>query len=243
MKKFTLLFAFAFITLGVFAQSLTLSYPGGVISDGGSVTFTTPADVPITPGQRLIFVHNIGATDASVICTKEIIDTLSGTTNAFCWGACFTPEVLFSPSPLFIAAGDSTDASGFSGDYNAHGHVGESHIRYIFTNTTNHESVSVVVTYLSTPVSVNNYSQNSNKLNITPNPASNQVNIDYAFNNSSNNTIVVKNLIGATVYSSDAIYSTGKFAINTSDFTDGIYFVTFMSNNVPQSTKKLIIKH
>lgn len=243
MKKFTLLFAFAFITLGVFAQSLTLSYPGGVIPDGGSVIFETPAHVPITPGQKLIFVHNVGTTDAPVICTKEIIDTIPGTVNAFCWGACFTPEVTVSPSPLFITAGDSTDASGFSGDYNAHGHAGDSHIRYIFTNTNNHESVSVVVTYRATEdASVNNLSSNSSKLNISPNPASNQVTIDYALS-SANNSIVIKNLLGAVVATSDLSSSNGKTSINTTDFIDGIYFITITSNGTPVSSKKLIIKH
>lgn len=244
MKKITFLFALTFITLGVFAQNLTLSYPGGVIPDGGSVIFETPAHVPINPGQKLIFVHNVGATDLNILCEKENIDTIPGTVNSFCWGLCYSPNVLISPSPVFIAAGDSSDESGFSGDYNAHGIVGDSQIKYTFFEMGNRDNkVSVIVTYRSTEdASVNNFSSISSKLNISPNPASNQVTIDYALS-SANNTIVIKNLLGAVVATNDLSSTNGKTTVNTTDFIDGIYFVTITSNGTPVSSRKLIIKH
>jgi len=244
MKKIFFISLFVAISISSFAQNLSLSYPGGIIPDGGSVIFSTPANVAITSGQRNIFVHNNGAGDAVVICTKEIIDTIPGTENAFCWGgSCYTPDVYVSPGSALIAVGDSTDQSGFSGDYNPHGIVGDSHIRYIFTNTQNHETVSVVVTYNATAVGVKNYAQtNNSKLTISPNPASNVATIDYA-STSSNMSIVVKNLLGAVVFTSELSGSNGKISINTTDFTDGIYFVTTMSNGTPLSTKKLVVRH
>lgn len=242
MKKIFFISLFVAISISSFAQNLSLSYPGGVISDGGSVIFSTPANVPILPGQKMIFVHNNGASDAIVICTKEIIDTIPGTENAFCWEACFTPDVYVSPSSILVAAGDSTNESGFSGDYNAHGHVGDSHIRYIFTNTQNHETVSVVVTYNATPAGVNAYAQNNSRMTLSPNPASNFVNVDCSLSTNVS-SIAVKNLLGAVVFTSELSGSNAKISINTTDFTDGIYFVTTMSNGTPLSTKKLVVRH
>lgn len=244
MKKIFFISLFVAISISSFAQNLSLSYPGGVISDGGSVVFSTPANVAITSGQKVIFVHNNGAADATVICTKEIIDTIAGTENAFCWGGgCYTPAVITSPSSALIAAGDSTATDiCFSGDYNANGHVGDSHIRYIFTNTVNHESVSVVVTYNATPAGVNAYAQNSFRMTLSPNPASNFVNVDCSLLTNVS-SITVKNLLGAVVFTSELSGSNAKISINTTDFTDGIYFVTTMSNGTPLSTKKLVVRH
>lgn len=244
MKKITLLIAFTAFNIGLYAQSLTLSYPGGIINNGDTVDFITDVNTEILPGEKLLFVHNTGTATAEVTCKKEVLDTIEGTKNSFCWGQCY-PDDVYEPSTIvYIAAGDSIcDASGFSGEYKPNGIEGNTYMKYYFTNTVNHDQITVVIKYQALPVSVNSYTQNPNKLNVSPNPASNQVNVDYAFNNSSNNSIVVKNLIGATVYSSDGVSSSGKHSINTTDFTDGIYFVTFLSNTVPQSTKKLIIKH
>jgi hypothetical protein len=243
MKKITLLIAFTAFTIGLYAQSLTLSYPGGNINNGDTVDFVTDIYTDILPGEKLLFVHNTGTATAEVTCKKEVLDTIEGTKNSFCWGQCY-PDYVYEPSTIvYIAAGDSSDESGFSGEYVPNGHEGNTYMKYYLTNTVNHDQITVVIKYQALPVSVNSYTQNPNKLNVSPNPASNQVNVDYAFNNSSNNTIVVKNLIGATMFTSEAVSSTGKLSINTSDFTDGIYFVTFLSNNLPQSTKKLIIKH
>jgi hypothetical protein len=244
MKKITLLIAFTAFTIGLYAQSLTLSYPGGIINNGDTVTFcTVDLNTPILAGEKLIFVHNTGTALAEVTCKKEVIDTIQGTKNKFCWGQCYSDTIYEPSTKKYIEAGDSTVEDGFSGEYEPNGHAGATYMRYYFTNTVNHDQITVVIKYNAGPDYVNNYTQNPNRLNVFPNPASNQVNVDYTFSNCNNNTIIVKNLIGATVYTSEAVSSTGKISISTSDFTDGIYFVTFLSNNFPQSTKKLIVKH
>lgn len=244
MKRTVLLLFLVTSSCFIFGQSLTLSYPEGIIPDGGSVIFTTTANTPIMSGQKVIFVHNTSATDANVTCAKEIIDTIAGTQNSFCWGLCYSDTTYVSTNPVYIAAGDSTDLSGFSGEYNPNGHVGDSHVRYIFTNTNNHESVSVIVTYRATPVSVCNYNQNTDKMTTAPNPASNQTTVDYCITSANGNlSMIVKNLLGAVVYSSDLSGTAGRTTINTSDFTDGIYFISILSNNMPLNSKKLVVRH
>jgi hypothetical protein len=244
MKKTVLLLFLFTSSYFIFGQSLTLSYSGGVIPDGGSVIFTTNVNTPIISGQKLIFVHNTSAVDANVTCAKEIVDTIPGTQNSFCWGLCYSDTIYTPSTPVFIAAGDSTDQTGFSGEYNPNGHLGDSHVRYIFTNTNNHESVSVVVTYRTTPVSVCSYNQNADRLTTAPNPASDQTTVDYCITTTNGNlTLIVKNLLGAVVYSSDLTGLSGEATINTSDFVDGIYFISILSNNMPVNSKKLVVRH
>lgn len=246
MKKTVLLLFLFTSSYFLFGQSLTLSYPGGVIPDGGSVIFTTTANTPIMSGQKPIFVHNTSATDADVKCVKEIVDTITGTKNSFCWGLCYSDTIYAPQSPVYIPAGDSTggEISGFSGEYTPNGLIGDSHVRYTFTNTNNHQSVSVVVTYRATPVSVCSYNQNADRLITAPNPASDQTTVDYCITSTNGNlTLIVKNLLGAVVYSSDLTGLIGKTTINTSDFVDGIYFISILSNNMPVNSKKLVVRH
>ncbi len=245
MKKLSLFIAFIAISFGSIAQTLSLSYPGGVIPNGGSVVFETPGHVPILPGQRVIFVHNIGASDILVHCRKEVLDSIVGSVNSFCWDVCFGSEVQVSQMPLLITAGDSTDESGFSGDYHPHGNFGDTHVKYTFEEENNRDNnVSVIVTYRGLDDTyVNNFKQNDSKISISPNPASNMVNLNFSSQNA-NQKVEIKNMLGATIFTSDLSSSNnGKYTINTAEFLDGIYFVTLTSNGIPIHSKKLIIKH
>ncbi len=241
MKKIGFLFLFFVFSASTFAQSFSLSDPLGTIPDGGSRTYTTPANIPILPGDYNVTLHNISGTALSVICSKEIIDTIAGTESAFCWGQCF-PASVYSSSPVLVESGDSGI---FNPDYKPNGHTGESHVRFIFSEDGNRDNkISFIATFQSTPVSVSTYAQNIGKLVASPNPASSQITVDYSINDANENlTLTVKNLLGAVVYSSNLIAATGKIAINTSDFIDGIYFISILSNNMPVNSKKLVIRH
>ncbi len=240
MKKIQLLILLLTLSVSTFAQTFSLSDNQGAILDGGNRTYSTPANVAIAPGDYNLWVVNTGTTDLPIICSKEIIDTIAGTDVAFCWGQCFGEETYTSPTPVFLAPGDTGI---FNPDYAPHNQVGSSHVRYVFSEDGNRINQIVFnVTFTATPVSVNSYAQNNNKITISPNPASNQINIDYSLQDNIN-SIMIKNMLGAVVYSSNVAMSSGKVSINSSEFVDGIYFVTSASNGTPVNTKKLIIKH
>lgn len=240
MKKKLLTFALTALTMGISAQNFSLTYPGGSIPDGGSVIFSTDEDTPITSGEKLIFVHNNGSSDALVKCKKTIIDTIAGTQNMFCWGQCFGPATEVSPNPLIISAGDSTDEGGFSGEYYPNGNSGDSHIKYTFFSDT--DSISVIVTYHVEPLSNPTYAILSERINVYPNPASDMATIALQSPNT-NKTITLKNILGAIVYTENTTSSNDKIIVNTKDLIDGIYFLTITSNGLVVATKKLIIKH
>ena len=243
MKKIQLLIFLLTLSVFTFAQT-TLKLTdaqGNIIPNGGSRTYTTTADVAIVPGDYMLYLHNTGTEEIPILCSKEIIDTIAGTDVAFCWGQCFGEITYTSPQPgVYVAVGDSDI---FNPDYAPNGFVGTSHVRYVFSENGNRDNqTAFYVTFIATPSSVNSYAQNNNKIIISPNPASNQINIDYSLQDNIN-SITIKNMLGAVVYSSNVAISSGKVSINSSEFVDGIYFVTSASNGTPVNTKKLIIKH
>ena len=102
MKK--LLLSILLTTIGVylFSQSFILSYDGNTIPNGGSIMIMCdPGDEVVT---GYIACTNDNA-EALSVKTKKIIyegDTLTGTSNYFCWGACFPPFIYVSPTSITI---------------------------------------------------------------------------------------------------------------------------------------------
>lgn len=245
MKKICFFALLVFSSFAIFGQNLSLSYPGGVLLDGDSIVFQTDANTPIITGAN-VFVHNNGASAINALCLKEVIDTVPGTKNAFCWGQCYGDTIYQSPMAIFIDAGDSTDTGGFGGEYKPNGHAGETRIRYSFSDQANRSNeISVVVIYRAIPASVSNFTTQSNKLTTAPNPASNQTTVDYSIVGTSdqNLRLIIKDLLGASIYSTDLSAASGKVYINTSDYANGIYFISIFSGSMPVSSKKLIIRH
>lgn len=245
MKK---IFFFSLLILcssTIFGQTLSLSHIGGALADGDSIVFQTDANTPILTGAN-VFVHNNGSSAINVLCLKEVIDTIPGTKNAFCWGQCYSDSIYQSTSAIFIGVGDSTDGSGFGGEYRPNGHVGDTRMRYSFSEQTNRNNiVSVVVIYRAIPASISNFTAQSNKLTTAPNPASNQTTVDYSITGGAdqNLRLIIKDLLGASIYSTDLSAASGKVSINTSDYANGIYFISIFSGSTPMSSKKLIIRH
>lgn len=78
------------------------------------------------------------------------------------------------------------------------------------------------------------------QLNIYPNPATEQFNIQIGNQISGSAQLKIVNLLGAQVYSSE-ISAQEMISLNSADFDKGIYFVQVVSNGT-EYTQKLIIK-
>lgn len=98
----------------------------------------------------------------------------------------------------------------------------------------------VVNTILNQPTDID-ASRSMNNLKIYPNPASNEVNIDLAGNDSKNSSVEIFNLQGILVsrelYNNDPILK-----INTQDLDNGIYIVSTKTGLNTQRNKLYIIK-
>ncbi|MGZ4056362.1 MAG: T9SS type A sorting domain-containing protein [Bacteroidia bacterium] len=80
------------------------------------------------------------------------------------------------------------------------------------------------------------------EINIYPNPATNQITLEFDLTETKNTTIEVKNVLGQTVKSISNIAfqkGTNKIEIDISDFTNGIYFLQLISEH-RQLTAKFV---
>ena len=83
-----------------------------------------------------------------------------------------------------------------------------------------------------------------NKIEIYPNPASQLVNINIVTSKDDNYSIIIYDIMGKQVYSSNKYYSIGSHEvnINLTDIPNGIYYV-IAGNNDNKTSEKLIVTH
>ena len=241
MKKFFLFVYFASIAafLG-YSQSLKLydTDHNPLPNNTTIVSYGAPsADEIVT----YAYVKNNSSSAIPVKVKKVERKVLPTTYNVFCWGLCFAPSVYVSPDPLIIEAG-ATDTTNFSGHYTPNGEVGISTIRYVFFNDNNvNDSVCFNVDYSTFAEGIKDFAQNSVK--IYPNPANQQATITYFLEQNSDARIVVRNILGASVFDQTLISNQGNLTLNTSIFNNGVYFYSLIVDGTTKVTQKLIINH
>jgi hypothetical protein len=87
---------------------------------------------------------------------------------------------------------------------------------------------------------INEAQTNNETLSIYPNPAINQIIIEFDVAETKNNLIEIKNVLGQTVKTINNIASSkgiNKIEIDVSEFSNGLYFVQLFNNNKLVSTK------
>lgn len=251
MKKVLLISTIFVLSFSIHAQSLLLHQGTQVLTHDQELTF--PVDINtniIGLPTTSIKVENTTNDYVQVKVKKTIIDTVTGSRNSFCWGQCFDSRVYVSPTPLIINENETNEDS-FYAEYWPNGLEGTTTIRYTFfiyneTSGNNYtDSVSVIMHFVVGPASVEQYLMSNSILsNARPNPANSYTNIPYSLPNSFSGEaqVIVKNILGATVFSEFLNNSSGKVSVNTADFEPGIYFYQLVINGQTHSTKKLIVK-
>ncbi|MEI8203963.1 MAG: T9SS type A sorting domain-containing protein [Bacteroidota bacterium] len=237
-----LLISFALISNMVISQNITLSYSGGAIANGGSITVHDLATTPVISAN--VYITNTTTDTLQLKCRKFVIDTVTGTTNSFCFGLCFGSTTYVSPAPVAFAGG-VTDMSSFVGDYSPNGISGTTTIRYLIFNVNNlNDTASFIINYYAEPTSVNEYAANLISVNAYPNPANSYVSINYdIFKDVSNAKLIIRNILGKTMKEIPLNSISGRLNVNTEDLDEGIYFYSVAINNDIQNSKKLIIRH
>jgi hypothetical protein len=240
MKKFLLLLILfaGFSISGLRSQSLSLYSDAGLIPPDGSIGIGgTPEDEEIL---GLVFVKNNTASTQNVLMKKVLLDSILGSVNSFCFGTnCFSPFVYTSPDAIDIPAG-YTDST-FSGHYQPYGHAGTTIIRYVFYLSNNpNDSVSVRAYFMVFPAGVENRTASASLTGIYPNPANNSATVKYAVPGSAK--LMVRDILGTIKYNEE-ISGTGSVAINTSSFSNGMYFCTLFVDGKAGVTKKMIVQH
>jgi hypothetical protein len=78
---------------------------------------------------------------------------------------------------------------------------------------------------------------------VWPNPANASASFTCSVPAGSQGNIVIRNLLGATVYSEPASAGTSKVTVSTTMLSDGIYFCSLLVDGKASQTKKLVVKH
>ncbi len=233
------------IGLSVYAQSLQLSNSQGVISPNAIIIQEgTPDSVELI---TYMYVKNIGSKTIDVLCKKSQLSMLDSTEITMCWaGGCYPPFVNISPNAQTITAGQTiTD---FVGHYTQsafqHFKPGESVVRWVFYDMSNvNDSVSVTIKYTTYPLGVDDAKVKLGVLsNAYPNPSAVHASFSYSIPSGVTGAIIIRNLLGSTVYSEQLQSSAGKVSINTENLSDGIYFYSLVIDGRVSQTKKLIVK-
>jgi hypothetical protein len=231
--------------LSVYAQSLELSNTQGVIPPNSIIVQEgTPDSVELI---TYMHVKNIGSKTIDVLCKKSELSMLDSTEITMCWaGGCYPPFVNISPNAQTITAGQTiTD---FVGHYTQsafqHFKPGESVVRWVFYDKSNvNDSMSVTIKYTSYPLGVDEAKASQGALsNAYPNPASAHASFSYSIPAGAIGSIIIRNLVGSTVYTEQLRSANGKVSISTENLSDGIYFYSLLIDGRVSQTKKLIVK-
>ena len=95
------------------------------------------------------------------------------------------------------------------------------------------------------PNSINDNVVNELPASVYPNPASNQINLNWTLLNASNVSILISDELGNVVYSTTLISKSGKniFQVNTSKFEQGIYLIKIVSDTAVHNEKISIVRN
>lgn len=241
MKKLLVLFICFFLST-TFAQTLLLEYNGENVADGDTIVGVTTN----MNGETPFFIDLTNNTDSRVQLKvrKETLSLVTDAYCSFCLGECYSgDESIF---PYEMNAGESlTHAEAgdlaFHLNYNPNRNEGTSLFHFtIFDETNPNISTSFYFSVTaSANVGIQNY--NTNTLSAYPNPAKNYVTINYTISNSPAK-LVIRNLVGAIIFTQNINPADSKVKISLSNFKTGVYFYSIEQNNKALLTKKLIVK-
>lgn len=246
MKRFFMLLLM-FVTVGVYAQSNTLSikYDDNVLNPVDTVYQT----ITYTPEHNSnsyfdFYLYITNNTDEAVTYNiwRSNMEMIDNAQVSMCLSVCYPPSVeLISDINI-----DAHETNAFHISYYPYLDIGTSYISFRFTpetatETTDFSEITFAIT-TQTGTSIRN-DVSVSELRAYPNPASEIVNIAYSYKgDASNVNLVVKNLMGATI-TSQAVPSNGNVVkLNISDFASGIYFYSIEADGRPITTKKLLVK-
>jgi len=247
MKKlFLSLCLLSVVAIYGYSQSLSLSnIHGAIVANSTIIQAGTPDSVELT---TYLYVKNNGSKTIDVLCKKSQLRMLDSAEVSLCWaGGCYQSGTNISPNAATMAAGQTiTD---FVGHYQQvsfnHFMVGESVVRWVFYDRGNvNDSVSVTIKYTTYPLGIaESNSRQSTLSNIYPNPASIEAGCSYTLPSGSQGSILIRDMLGATVLTQVLPATTGKTVINTGNLNDGIYFCSLLVDGKISQTKRLIVKH
>jgi hypothetical protein len=242
MKKILLLSIFALAGLRVAsAQGITITKEGTDYTNG---TFIAWFDITEYPGNNAFTlngfsVKNNGTSTKTLRMIRQEISVIPNTENYFCWESCYSPATDTSTGNIVLNANAAFNDMFL--DYKPTGQLGETIIRYIIQNIADlNDTASLLVRYNASPTSIREITNTAKLSSLFPNPANNNVTVNYAVNQGQA-ALEIKNLLGQVQRVMPIVAGSKSTNLNIADLPSGIYFVTLKSNGNIVDTKRLVV--
>ena len=245
MKKiFTLILMLA--TVATYAQSLSMTYEGAPVNNGDTLEVIVP-QLNSTQDYYLDLT-NVTDEDVTVMVYKNELSMLEGASASLCVGGTCYPPTTMNSNPFVIQAHTTLSHTGDNSGSAFHMSYktvteGTSYVMFSFTNYENSDDcVAVIFKLVYAPTDIDVVSSVT-KMRAYPNPASDNVTVEYAISGNANKAqLVVKNLLGATLYTRNLDVNANKVRLDVSEYPAGIYFYSIEADGRPLVTKKLLVK-
>jgi hypothetical protein len=192
-------------------------------------------------------VNNTGNT-TKINMKRYTLNAQPSVEDYFCWYVCLgsvnstsNPELNHSAGACFNS-NDGDTLTYFSNYYKPMGLTGSATYRYVWFNASSpNDSAYADVTFNITPLSVSEFNKEIS-LSMFPNPASDRVNISLEnVDNSGNLRLEIVDIIGNKILS-QSISGTNA-GLDLSEFDNGIYFCTIVSDKKAILTKRFVVSH
>lgn len=240
MKKSIFTFVFMALMSYVTAQTLQFELDGNVYYDGEAVECTND-EYGYGEYIQHMQLRNLTSEPVNVLVEMEFVEPLDGVMNTFCWGMCFGPGVMVSPTALEIGANSlNTDELSFHALY-PEDVFGDDIIRYYaYTEDNPSQRISIIVKFHKSGEGVAEMPHQIAMGQAYPNPATTTVNFDYSGEGVL--SAVVYNLMGQEVMRQELNANNGQLSLSVADLQEGIYFCTMMVNGRATTTQKFVVK-
>jgi hypothetical protein len=264
MKKLLLnITAIAAFSFTSFAQSngieIRVDGLGNDISGGEHSIVLTPASPELASGSisiHFIVTNNTGS-DQQWKITRKRISVPTTWTDQLCWPpSCFltgsnefysTPNTQLNPAPISINGTHTVSHPSLVGTVEAEikpmisidlANAASAQYRYYVTDALSNAYLDSVDLTVNFTLGVSSLKQTPT-MNVSPNPASDNVNI--SLGTTENGNIRILDVLGKVIYS-ESIYN-GQKNINVSDFKNGVYFIMVEASGMKTTNRKLIVRH
>ena len=230
MKKLMSILAVLCIATVVSAQSFTVIYNTQELNANDTITFVATDAYPVvTP-----MFKNISSSAVTARIQIDPVDDGGMEVVAVCAGECIPGSL--SPE-VTINAGETYE--GCFVDFMTNGGTDGLFAMKIFNTA---DTTDYVITYIhiTTSASIDEATGNT-QFYAFPNPASQQVTVQYSLNESHGN-IVIYDILGHCVKVIDINNGNNSVMVNTSDLPSGVYMYGILDGRRSLQMKKLVIQ-
>jgi hypothetical protein len=245
MKKIFYLLVFMGMSSLLSAQNVTLSYLGNPVNANDTV-FVPVGRVDVGLEYVASFaMHNTTSNPINLRAAKEAINLVAGAEVSICMaGICAEPHVDTTPPDLFylLEGGATAPADVFAVHYKPNGQLGNSTIRVTLFNADNVSDNIIFYVIYGTELGITTTKTMVNQITAYPNPATNRVTIKYSLGKNAPAKLVLKNLMGTTLYTTPLNAGSDNVSIDVSQYASGIYFYSLLIDERIVSTKKLLVR-